>query len=91
MSTIARSFAAQPESLERAIRVNALSFGAVMTPMTGANTPEYAQALEHWAEQNIPIKRWAEPSEAAKSALFLASQVSSYMNGSEVAVDGGLG
>lgn len=88
--TLVRGFAAQPEFLAKRVRVNALSFGAVRTPMTGAEDPSLQEALEQWAQANIPMRRWATPEEAAGPALFLASPLSSYMTGSEVAVDGGL-
>jgi NAD(P)-dependent dehydrogenase (short-subunit alcohol dehydrogenase family) len=87
---LGRGFAAQPEFLDRRIRVNVLSFGAIATPMTGADNPEIAQAMQAWAEANVPVKRLADPIEAAGPALFLASRASSYMTGSEIAVDGGL-
>ena len=47
-------------------------------------------ALQAWAGEHIPVKRWADLDEAAGPALFRASDDSSYMNGSELAVDGGL-
>jgi NAD(P)-dependent dehydrogenase (short-subunit alcohol dehydrogenase family) len=87
---LGRGFAAQPEFLDRRIRVNTLSFGAVSTPMTGAENPEIAQAMRDWASVNVPVKRLAEPSEAAGPALFLAGSASGYLTGTEIAVDGGL-
>jgi NAD(P)-dependent dehydrogenase (short-subunit alcohol dehydrogenase family) len=85
---LGRGFAAQPEFLARAIRVNTLSFGAISTPMTAA--PEHAAALQEWAESNIPVRRWADPAEAAAAALFLAGPGSTYLTGAELPVDGGL-
>jgi NAD(P)-dependent dehydrogenase (short-subunit alcohol dehydrogenase family) len=87
---LGRGFAADPEFLRRQIRVNTVSFGAVSTPMTGAADPGLASAMRQWAAENVPLKRLAEPDEAAAAVLFLASPASSYMTGSEVAVDGGL-
>lgn len=88
--SLGRGFAAQPELLDRRIRVNTASFGAVSTPMTGAADPGLASAMRQWAAANIPLKRLAEPAEAAAAVLFLASPASSYMTGAEIAVDGGL-
>jgi len=87
---LGRGFAGQPEFLQKSIRVNTLSFGAISTPMTGAGNEDLGPALEQWAEENIPMRRWADVSEAAHPALFLASSASSYLTGTEIAVDGGL-
>jgi NAD(P)-dependent dehydrogenase (short-subunit alcohol dehydrogenase family) len=88
--SLCRGFAADPDLLRRRIRVNTVSFGAVSTPMTGAGSPDITQAMQHWAAVHVPIQRLADPDEAAAAVLFLASPASSYMTGSEVAVDGGL-
>ncbi|MFI5735813.1 SDR family NAD(P)-dependent oxidoreductase [Kribbella sp. NPDC051587] len=87
---LGRGFAAQPEFLQRSIRVNTVSFGAVATPMTGAGAPEYEAALQEWAETEVPLRRWAEPVEAAGAVLFLAGPHSTYLTGAEIPVDGGL-
>ncbi|MDR0432225.1 MAG: SDR family oxidoreductase [Bifidobacteriaceae bacterium] len=86
---LGRSFAALPEFLDRTIRVNTLSLGAVSTPMTGGDQTREG-ALDAWASNNIPMRRWADANEAAGAALFLASPSSGYMTGAELAVDGGL-
>lgn len=88
--TLVRGFAAQTAFLHKRVRVNALSFGAVRTPMTGPEDVSLQTALEQWAQEHIPMQRWAAPEEAAGPALLLASKLSSYMTGTEVAVDGGL-
>jgi NAD(P)-dependent dehydrogenase (short-subunit alcohol dehydrogenase family) len=50
------------------------------------NPPEFLEMIK----ANIPLKRFGTPSEIATVALFLASDASSYMTGSEIAVNGGL-
>jgi NAD(P)-dependent dehydrogenase (short-subunit alcohol dehydrogenase family) len=72
------------------IRINVLSPGATETPgLKGlANTGGEAAFLESLAEQ-IPLGRIASPDETAAVALFLASDDSSFMTGSEVFADGG--
>ncbi len=71
------------------IRVNALCPGPVNTPLLQelfASDPERAQRrLVH-----VPMGRFAEPSEIAAAAAFLASDDSSFMTASTFLVDGGI-
>jgi 3alpha(or 20beta)-hydroxysteroid dehydrogenase len=69
------------------IRVNSLHPGWVDTPMSrGSQTDdEYAARLR----PVVPMGRAADPHELAKAALFLASDLSSYVTGAELVVDGG--
>ena len=71
------------------IRVNALCPGPVETPLLLAIFGDDPAALErrrtHW-----PTGRLAKPREVVNGALFLASDDSSYVNGSTFLVDGGL-
>ncbi len=73
------------------IRVNAICPGLVETGMT---KPMYDVARERGQEKRIgelnPLGRGGEPEEIAAAALFLASDQSSYVNGSALIVDGGL-
>ncbi|WP_027881802.1 SDR family NAD(P)-dependent oxidoreductase [Meiothermus rufus] len=69
------------------VRVNAISPGYIGTKMTkrGLQTPEWRQ---DWLGLT-PLGRLGEPEEVAACALFLASEASSYLTGSELVVDGG--
>jgi 3alpha(or 20beta)-hydroxysteroid dehydrogenase len=70
------------------IRVNSLHPGPVDTPMirqAGVSDEEFAG---RWQDL-VPLGRSARPEEIAKVALFLASDESSFMTGSEAVVDGG--
>ncbi|MCL6527743.1 MAG: SDR family oxidoreductase [Thermaceae bacterium] len=71
----------------RGVRVNAISPGYIATPMTkrGLETPEWREV---WLS-NTPMGRLGEPAEIGPLAVFLASDASSYMTGSNVLIDGG--
>jgi 2-deoxy-D-gluconate 3-dehydrogenase len=74
------------------IQINAIAPGGIATPGTGAGkpaTPEMETILEKFL-QKIPMKRMGEPDDIGKVALFLASDLSSYMTGSQIVVDGGV-
>ncbi|MFC5452586.1 SDR family NAD(P)-dependent oxidoreductase [Paenibacillus aestuarii] len=73
----------------RGIRVNTLVPGATRTPIWGKSKPEEAARLEAALAPAIPLQRMADPEEVAKVALFLASDDSSYVQGTEIVVDGG--
>ena len=83
---------ASAELIGNGIRVNAVSPGAIGTPLWGKiNLPEEVLKSAGEAITNqIPIKRWGQPEEIAKTVLFLASADSSYIVGNELTVDGGL-
>jgi len=71
----------------RGVNVNAIAPGYTATDNTQAlrDDPDRAQALL----ARIPAGRFAEPSEMAGAAVFLASDAASYCHGSVVTVDGG--
>lgn len=74
------------------IRVNVISPGPVRTPgLVGlaGDDPDHQQALLDQFATMIPLGRVGEPEEIAKAALFLASDDSSFVNGSELFADGG--
>ncbi|HTI00744.1 MAG TPA: SDR family oxidoreductase [Acidisoma sp.] len=75
----------------RGIRVNQVTPGATRTPIWDNRAPtaaEYA-ALEATYARAIPFGRFGEADELAQAVLFLASDESRYVTGSEIVVDGG--
>lgn len=80
------------ELVGRGIRVNAISPGPISTPIYGKMGVR-AENVQQMAEEialQIPLKRFGEPIEIAKAAVFLASDESSFMLGSEMIIDGGM-
>jgi NAD(P)-dependent dehydrogenase (short-subunit alcohol dehydrogenase family) len=76
----------------RNIRVNAVSPGVIKTPgheVSGA-TKEQVNGFFDFAAGITPLSRTGRDEEVAKVVAFLASDESSFVNGSEVFIDGGL-
>lgn len=74
------------------IRINSVAPGPVKTPMWRSTSmwPEIAEGEEWNAPMSaVPLKRFAAPSEIADAILYLASDESSYVNGTTLVVDGG--
>ncbi len=70
----------------RGIRANAIAPGFILTDMTKALSEE---TLKQFVTM-IPMKRGGEPEEVAKVALFLASDLSSYVSGQVIQVNGAM-
>ena len=70
----------------RGIRANAIAPGFIVSEMTNA-LPE---AVREEYIKNIPLKRGGTVEEIANTALYLASDLSSYVTGQVIAVNGGL-
>ena len=68
------------------ILVNALSPGFTLTDLTQATVPVEEQKQ---IAQQVPLRRFAEPEEMANVALFLCSELNSYITGQNIVVDGG--
>jgi 3alpha(or 20beta)-hydroxysteroid dehydrogenase len=77
--------AAALELAPKGIRVNSVHPGPIDTPMLHVRTPEQnAQRL-----LSVPMRRMGTAEEVADLVLFLVSDESRYLTGSEVAIDGG--
>ena len=90
VASFGKSLAA--ELVQQGFRVNTLSPGYIATPFASrAGLPEEAlNGLVESALGSTPLHRFGKPEEMAKTALFLASDDSSYLIGSEILADGGV-
>ena len=69
------------------IRANAIGPGYFVTDLTRSlvDNPDF----DAWVKQSVPLARWGDPSELVGTAIFLASNASSYISGRTIYVDGG--
>ena len=70
----------------RGVRANAIAPGFIITDMTKALSEETLKSFVSM----IPMKRGGEPEEVAKVALFLASDLASYVSGQVIQVNGAM-
>ncbi len=69
------------------VRVNSIHPGGVDTTM--GNPQGQTGEERNWSYGRVPLQRIGEPEEIAAASLFLCSDEASYVNGAELAVDGG--
>ncbi|HEY3011189.1 MAG TPA: SDR family oxidoreductase [Gemmatimonadales bacterium] len=76
---------------DRRIRVNAVSPGSIDTPGLSdlLASSETGQQRRKMIANSVPLGRFGTPDEIAKAVVFLASDDSSYITGTELFVDGG--
>lgn len=84
MIGLAKSIAQEVGS--RGIRANVIAPGFIITDMTAALSDE---VKAEWAKK-IPLRRGGTPEDIADVATFLASDMSSYVSGQVIQVDGGM-
>lgn len=84
MIALAKSIAQEMGS--KGIRANAIAPGFIETAMTQALSEE---VRKEWIK-GIPLRRGGTPEDVANIALFLASDLSSYVSGQVIQVDGGM-
>jgi 2-keto-3-deoxy-L-fuconate dehydrogenase len=73
------------------VRINCICPGRTQTPFVEARLKEYPNPQDYLKQMVAPhaLKRMAQPSEIAAAAVFLASDESTFVTGSAMAVDGG--
>ena len=84
MIALAKSVA--PEMGSRGVRANAIAPGFIETAMTHQLSDE---VRKEWMKQ-IPLRRGGQAEDVANVAVFLASDLSSYVTGQVIQVDGGM-
>lgn len=67
------------------IRVNAVSPGPFPSPVVQKQYPEFVKALSN----KVPLGRIGQPAEVAGAIVFLLSPAASFINGADLAIDGG--
>lgn len=75
------------ETGSRSVRVNAIAPGYIETDMTAVLPEQVKSAML----ETVPLKRAGLPEDIANAALFLASDLSTYVSGQVLGVDGGMG
>ncbi|WP_299122948.1 glucose 1-dehydrogenase [uncultured Winogradskyella sp.] len=80
------------EVRSRGIRVNSIAPGPIETPLYGKMglPQDVVKEMGKGFAAQVPLGRFGTSEEVAKTALFLASEDASYINGVELEVDGGL-
>jgi NAD(P)-dependent dehydrogenase (short-subunit alcohol dehydrogenase family) len=86
---LAMSKAAAMELAKDGIRVNSLHPGVIDTPMNDVAPGNASAEARRAMEAQSPMNRYGRPEEVAYAAVFLLSDESSFVTGSEMYVDGG--
>lgn len=73
----------------RGVRVNAISPGVIETPMSDTRTGYWSGPRGEVYLERTPLRRFGQPEEVARVALFLASDSASLITGANIVVDGG--
>lgn len=86
LASLARTLAA--ELGEHGVTCNTIAPGYIETELN-AKMRQDSDTVERIAKR-VPVRRWGTPRDVAGLAVFLAGDASSYINGQQIVVDGGL-
>ncbi len=88
--TLARTLSG--ELISRGVRVNAVSPGPISTPLYDkfGLAKEDIKAMSESLKNQVPARRFGNPSEVAQAIVFFASDESPFTVGSELIIDGGM-
>jgi NAD(P)-dependent dehydrogenase (short-subunit alcohol dehydrogenase family) len=95
----AKAIAMECASRDDGIRVNSVHPGIIDTPIWGKIRPDLAAAtggrnapidIEEYGRRGAPLGRVGKPQDIANGVLFLCSDASSYITGTELVIDGGI-
>lgn len=75
------------EVASKNIRINTISPGMILTPMHTDGAVEETKLME--TINKVPLKRWGTPEDIAYAAIYLLSDASSYLTGTDITIDGG--
>jgi NAD(P)-dependent dehydrogenase (short-subunit alcohol dehydrogenase family) len=90
-ATVALTRSMASEYGKYGIRVNCIAPAAIATAMVAESNPDDDFFdPNYFIKVRTPLRRWGKPEEVAELALFLASDASSYLNGTIIAADGGI-
>lgn len=84
------TYALAAELGSEGIRVNAIHPGLVETALTTEDVPIVGTDVGAGYLDRIPAGRWGHPADVADAALYLASDLASYVTGTSLVVDGGI-
>src|SRR6059036_2613532 len=78
--------------LQKKVRVNVVSPGPVETPILDRMglPQEQLRQTKEWITSQVPLGRFGRPEEIAAAVLYLSSEESGYVVGTELVVDGGM-
>ena len=90
-ATVALTRSMASEYGKYGLRVNCIAPAAIATAMVAESNPDDDFFdPNYFIKVRTPVRRWGKPEEVANLALFLASDESSYLNGTIIAADGGI-